>query len=589
MGLARRKLHDASMRSFLVGNTRARALTSRGKRFAWLAVGDLRNVLETVRLTEEEVVDLSLNDASGLVAARNLLMVRLALRREDAAAVAVWCDAFVSPRCLAVVREELAAIRRGRAGRVARLWLDLDMDVGTARAKRSEALGVEGSGHAVAGASASWRASGASTSESLTAKTLVPNPTMFDVEAPGVPFVETTGPQGAFDALAGLESGTEAFARAVDEAWRPLFEALRNARPTLRTTVRDCAARVLRSWPHAFDAVDASNVADYVGLWNLLVACPPLAKRTGFLRTEHALTVANSLDALLNEEFPFCGDGMRRLLDAAGWRPRQVPGGGGGGAKEKVLRVEWRRTCRRRLEKREEAPSLVAQLLERSAPIPMNADMLGDAKVPIELSYAWPKVTCATVVEIALAARTAALDAVFECDAFRSSRARHLLLALKLDLSARPKRTLSRLVPKLVFRRRLFRRVKWRSLRCEGREDLFALRAGVFEPALGVALLRDDRVLRDFMKNQGWVVAAGKTTEAFNAAFDWCLTAADYRELQLLDQVRFPRFQTSTFRIPWPSGGGGGDFGNAPLETYFRYAVLLDVQTFRVLCAPVRL
>ena len=83
--LARRKLHDECMSSFLIGNTHARPLpqTNGGRRVLYACSGDCRNALATAAAWGD--VEITLNDANPCVAARNVILLRLLRKGETEA------------------------------------------------------------------------------------------------------------------------------------------------------------------------------------------------------------------------------------------------------------------------------------------------------------------------------------------------------------------------------------------------------------------------------------------------------------------------------------------------------------------------
>lgn len=621
LSLARRKLHDANMRSFLVGNTAARPLIVAGSaslckakpvRLAWLAVGDVRNFLATlVEIPVEHPVEAVLNDASALIGARNASMLLLAANGYDTYAAATWCDALLSNRCWGRLRWALEKIAQGltppwlvvgrRVQSIAKAWLDLSLDVESALAKRRTAIQIDGSGHDRFSRKkqSAWRRTGICTTDGLEASEYAVNPTMFDVEAPGTPFVEVTGPAGAFSSFADLEVGSREFAAAIDAAWRPLLVALRLRRIQIEVISRDCVARC--SWNRgSFDAIDTSNAADYAGLWNVLLSAPPLT-HDGFLRTEHALTIAASLDAVLSEEFPFDAAGNRAALAAAGWTPTEARQPMSL-TRECVMRIDWRRrSSSEHIMTRREAHVLVSHLLERTAPIPMNADMLADHRSPVELSYAWPKTTCATVLEFALKCgrlMKGAVDAVLECpELSKTPVVRNLVLCLRIEAAARVNRLRS-LAPRHILKRALFvDGMEWVSVPLPEKQ-LFAMRAGVFEPALSVALLKDDATLMGLLANQGPNLWVRQGPDVFNAAYDW-LRNAKLDDVQLIDRLKLGPFSSKlSLLLPkppsakslasWPAPAHAY-FSAKPIALYFKFLVLVDVQNFAVLGKPMLL
>ena len=134
----------------------------------------------------------------------------------------------------------------------------------------------------------------------------------------------------------GLEIGSEMFAKTLHEkCWGPLLTTLQEStisdlaavpRLSVRLWLGDCLLRLNPSQPETgqFDAVDTSNVMDYAGLWNLLLATMPLLKKTTeysssvtnrpftpFLQTESIIGMSTCLEHMFYEELPY-QPGMHR-------------------------------------------------------------------------------------------------------------------------------------------------------------------------------------------------------------------------------------------------------------------------------------
>ena len=56
--------------------------------------------------------------------------------------------------------------------------------------------------------------------------------------------------------------------------------------------------------PCSFHAIDTSNIMDYVGLYNLLLAVQPALRRGAILQTESIIGLADSREGLLHQELP---------------------------------------------------------------------------------------------------------------------------------------------------------------------------------------------------------------------------------------------------------------------------------------------
>ena len=408
------------------------------------------------------------------------------------------------------------------------------------------------------------------------------NETLRD-PGPAAAFLETQGPGGALGTAAAV--GTAAFRADAARAWARLGAFANEPGARFVVSSRDCCAP--RSWPaRSFDAVDTSNVADYAGLWNLLLACGPLVAGGGYAQTEHALTVAADARAVLLEELPYDAWAHAFLLASVGW---EVAGAHTTTGDERVTRLRWRRAaasraprdCRRRdpeakAKRRETFRSVLAQLLLRVAPIPMHPDFFASAEAPVEGSYAFPKSTAATVVHVAARsasrAATGCLDALL-AELGGAAVARNLRVALEAEMLLE-RRALRLAAPRFRFRNRAVLRAATFAVAPRS-GDLAAPRGGVHEPALGVALLRDDAVLRDALDVDGrWEIdGEGAVVNLLYELF--CDLDGD--ELQLLDRVAFdPATNRLTLLLPSDLAG-------------FSRAVLLDVQRFAVIAEPLSL
>ena len=89
-----------------------------------------------------------------------------------------------------------------------------------------------------------------------------------------------------------------------------------------------------RALGEGFHAIDTSNVMDYCGAWNLVLACVPCLEATTkqtspfrpFVFTEQILGVASTVDDMLREVLPY--DEVREyvlLLKLWAPRPRESP------------------------------------------------------------------------------------------------------------------------------------------------------------------------------------------------------------------------------------------------------------------------
>ena len=600
---------------FLVGNTVCRPLVTelRGEqdifKMLFAASGDPRNVLRTLQeIDMKRKVFVAVNDASPWVAARTVVMLLLAARGEDAAATAIWCDAFLSKSHRQMFDDLLknnvaspffdfgdkASKRAVEA--VFESWSSFSLTFEEATRRRDEAVTREGSGHGRVGVTEKWLKRGVVTHEK---KTPLVNPTLFISGN----FAETEGPFGAFASSAFLKE------------WTSLFKSFRKrlelGTVSLSLSVCDCSrpgAFLMKSeeggYPSEFfDVIDTSNVADYVGLLNILLVMRPLLRPSGFLRTEHVLTEASTLKHLFTVEYPYDRHGFRRVLRAIGMAVKEVHAVNIDDA-EKILRVDWTLTDLRLPLTVDEFRVLAAQLVERVTPLPLNADMLEDPKIAVTMSYCFPKSTIATVAEILFVARKlhkraafGAVDALLTSpDLLKRSLVRNLVLQLRLDLALRPS-SLAILAPKLRFKRILPFDVSWFQATIEPRfpKALDASpRAGLFEPSLAVALVKNDTILARLLRYQDdnlWQQLPNG--DVLNGAFAFVLAKAKASQIQLLDKLQFSRKNNFTLAFALPSKRATWTCpeieGGLSLDEAFSYVVLLDVLTCNILSKPQKL
>ncbi len=599
--LARRKLHDECMSSFLIGNTHARPLpqTNGGRQVLYACSGDCRNALATAAAWGGEV-EITLNDANPCVATRNVILLRLLRKGETEAARQLWADAWLDGKSAALVTRELQAIALGvnddagvrvRKGsraeiqRCAAAWLAAP-DAKAYERARAAALAVEGAGVGRGGSKASqvWFAYGVvGPGGKKRRKAGHANATLLDVPRPDFPhaFRETQGPAHAFARCAGLAIESEAFLSVCVDEWAKLGAAA--ARATFVISCADALRRPPAFRRRGYDAVDASNTADYAGLWNVLLALAPCVAPGGRLLTEHALTRCGSLDALLAEEWPFDGWAQRKLLRAVGWVGIPVAAEAG----EEVLRVAWARGAadlqpapaarfrakRARSDRRDDFRRILGQLLVRTFPLPMDPELRATAAAPVDAGYAFPKTTIATVVALVAAASDAAAGAL---DAVVSEMAEHPIarnLAAQLLVELVLQRGWCKAAPRLAFARSLppVRCVRWT---LAPKSDLAAPRGGVHEPALGALLLRDAAALAAAQKADGsWEV--DEEGARVSLLYEFC-EDADGAEVQVLDRVCYD-IPSRTLELALPGG------------LPFRHVLLIDVQTFASIAEPLDL
>ena len=545
-------------------------------------------------------VEITLNDANPCVATRNCVLLRLLRKGETEAARQLWSDAWLDGKSAALVTRELQAIALGvnddagvrvRKGsraeiqRCAAAWLAAPGAQAYERA-RAAALAVEGAGVGRGGSKASqaWFAYGVvGPGGKKRRKGGRPNTTLLDesVVDASLAFRETQGPAHAFARCAGLAIESEAFLSVCVDEWAKLGAASKRA--SFVISCIDALRRPPAFRRRGYDAVDASNTADYAGLWNVLLALAPTVAPGGRLLTEHALTRCGSLDALLAEEWPFDGWAQRKLLRAVGWVGIPVAAEAG----EEVLRVAWARGAaelqpapaarfrakRARRDRRDDFRRILGQLLVRTFPMPMDPELRATAAAPIDAGYAFPKTTIATVVALVAAAGDAAAGTL---DAVVSEMAEHPIvrnLAAQLLVELVLQRGWCKAAPRLAFARSLppVRCVRWT---LAPKSDLAAPRGGVHEPALGALLLRDAAALAAAQKADGsWEV--DEEGARVSLLYEFC-EEADGAEVQVLDRVCYD-IPSRTLELALPGG------------LPFRHVLLIDVQTFGSVAEPLDL
>ncbi len=232
-------------------------------------------------------------------------------------------------------------------------------------ARRSTALALPGAGHGRAGVSRYWRETGLSSHKrrlhvSDMAK-MLGNPTLFCPYTGRL--LECQGPAGAFASLGGgtLQPGDADFARKLHAAWTPLLHTLRLrvVAKTIRFTfaLGDCTVLMRRpEYANRFDAIDTSNLQDYLGLWTTLTCAQPCLRRRrpqartdrakgvagSFVQTESILGLADTVEGMLRNEAPYDVSLHAVLLDAVGMCDHGLRREDDfGSTDERVVRVRW--------------------------------------------------------------------------------------------------------------------------------------------------------------------------------------------------------------------------------------------------------
>ena len=317
--LARRKLHDECMSSFLIGNTHARPLpqTNGGRRVLYACSGDCRNALATAEAWGGGEVEITLNDANPCVATRNVILLRLLRKGETEAARQLWGDARLDGKSAALVTRELQAIALGvnddagvrvRKGsraeiqRCAAAWLAAP-GCESVRARPRRRLGRRRRRRrprreqSISGL-VRLRRRGARRQEAAQGWSCERDAARRSGGRRVVGLPRDAGPRARLCArCAGLAIESEEFLSVCVDEWAKLGAAA--ARASFVISCVDALRRPPAFRRRGYDCVDASNTPDYAGLWNVLLALAPTVAPGGRLLTEHALTRCGSLDALL--------------------------------------------------------------------------------------------------------------------------------------------------------------------------------------------------------------------------------------------------------------------------------------------------
>jgi len=388
---SRRKLLDGILAGFVVGNTNARSLVTKAeaKGFAasgaeevsllFLGVGDVRNPLKTVHALWNAgfggKIRICVNDACVMTLARDLVLLRLIERKEFDAAIQIWSDALLSEETYKILKKTLATLRdeatnssttsmslfrfKGGSKIPEALvshwisWFEAAPDFDEGLTRRTETLERMGNmkGHGRTGVSQFWIKYGASSRLSceLTKLTCV-NPTLYDFLSTQRPrYVDGQGPSAAFACLEQAHVGTAAFQQFLCFTWTtimtPFHELAQSGRIELNIVAGDCMKEILIEsfGMKGFDAIDTSNLIDYVGIWNLLPLCEKLLKKgtNSFLATESILTSADNTEALFTCFIPHDAVTARMVAALIGLRMENLPAELLPSESERILRCRW--------------------------------------------------------------------------------------------------------------------------------------------------------------------------------------------------------------------------------------------------------
>ena len=278
----------------------------------------------------------------------------------------VWYDALVSSNAVLALKEALRFLLNDSAQ-----WLKV-FDEGTREkcwkqwtlwqkvldnyeayqsamvSARAVAMRDENVGHGRTGVSQLWKETGVSSRSvaAAEAKGLTLNPTLFHCELSDNPtfmFLDTQGPGGAFLELDQLQCGSSEFAEQLIKTVRPLVNTFKTRRSVVFTVHCGDGMDMLRmaDGVQLFHAVDTSNLMDYLGIFNLLIATRKVLhdSKDSFVVTEQVLRSSTSIHDMFEEYFP--KDSNRGLLLCA-YLGFSVSPLETGLKAEKVVRCRWR-------------------------------------------------------------------------------------------------------------------------------------------------------------------------------------------------------------------------------------------------------
>mmetsp|Transcript_529 Transcript_529/g.651 ORF Transcript_529/g.651 Transcript_529/m.651 type:complete len:270 (+) Transcript_529:42-851(+) len=223
---------------------------------------------------------------------------------------------------------------------------------------------------------------------------------------------------------------------------------------------------------------------------------------------------------------------------------------------------------------------------------PMTSSMLKDIHNPVNMSYAWPKSTTATFVELLARMSEVSVSAQFKAlskdvltkffiskDLSQHPHIRNRTFALRCECALRYTR-LGDMLDKKIARKVLFDFVppQYYYAQVQPLKDLRKQKSGIFEPSLAAVLVNNLETLTSMKKVSGkWILNEeySQDSEVYDSAlFTWIGKRNSVR-LQVIDNVCFD-LKTNVVGLMLPMKS---------LITY-KYIVLVDVQTYEIVTEP---
>jgi len=229
------------------------------------------------------------------------------------------------------------------------------------------------------------------------------------------------------------------------------------------------------------------------------------------------------------------------------------------------------------------------------APVHLTEEMLTDVYRAVELSYPFPSSTIGTFVTFfKLAARmdhgsnliAGTLDRFFQDPSFFDhTQIRNRLL----EMCIQSKIFFDELKPALnhsdnhhpLFHQVLDSNLVNYSCVISPIRDILKPKGGILEPALAVFLVRNDKVLKKIEKANGMWSKDGDLS--LNMVYEF-VNDSQYEDIQILDSLCF---DSSCYRLTFPLPEIIYSRKSELLR--FKFLVLVDIQEFRILSAPVEL
>ena len=319
MPLVRRKLNDNVMSEFLIGNTFARTLLTKEEanlvdehsilKLLWVGCGDIRNPLTTLKmLKKNQKVHLFFNDISIVTLARDILLLTMLTFNYDDhhgedkstlydVVISIWGDLLLTSKAKLLLNKTIKQLLTLKSFPIYlnitndtwksccmhwKVWLTKNDSKSTKELVKIRQSKINKNkkniGHGRAGVSTSWKKYGMSTQMYTKDLHICINPTFFNFFVNGnVECLETQSTSGSFRNL-GNPNNEKKFNENLKIVWYPLYDrfisSIKNASLRIFFKHGDGLKAVQDAYLRGtkFHAIDTSNVMDYVGVWNLLLA-----------------------------------------------------------------------------------------------------------------------------------------------------------------------------------------------------------------------------------------------------------------------------------------------------------------------------